>query len=151
MRWLVREFDELTPTELHDALQLRIDVFVVEQRCAYPELDGKDPRATHLLAYDGSRLIGYARWYSSGAEVVMGRIVVRKGSRGVGLAGQVMTRAFEAIGPRTIRISAQSQLRRYYQTLGFKEISEAYDDFGISHIDMVRERIDTATGTPEDD
>ena len=138
MNWLVKTFAELTPGELHDLLRLRTDVFVVEQNCAYPELDGKDPDSTHLLGYIDSELAAYARWYDDGPVVVLGRIVVRTDLRGRGEGRRLMEHVFEAVGKRPIRISAQKQLERYYAVLGFETASEPYDDFGIPHVDMLR-------------
>lgn len=138
MNWICKRFGQLTPGELHDALRLRTDVFVVEQSCAYPEVDGEDPRSTHLLAYDGTRLVAYARWHAESGEIVLGRIVVQQAARGNGVGRALMERAFLEIGTQSIRISAQCQLERYYRELGFSAVSEPYDDFGIPHVDMVR-------------
>ena len=136
--FLVKSFSELTTRELHDLLRLRTEVFVVEQDCAYPEIDGKDPQSTHLLGYLDSSLITYARWYTHGNDTVLGRIVTRPDLRRRGFGGRLMARVFEIIGDRRIRISAQQQLESYYRNLGFETTSEPYDDFGIAHIDMVR-------------
>jgi ElaA protein len=140
LRFVVRTFDELSTRELHDLLRLRTEVFVVEQECAYPEIDGNDPRSTHLLGYLESRLAAYARWYPDGDAVVLGRILTRQDLRRGGLGKQLMAMVFDAIGPREIRISAQLQLEPYYRDMGFETVSERYDDFGIPHIDMVRGR-----------
>ena len=147
MKWVVKAFDELTTHELHDLLRLRIDVFVFEQACAYPELDGKDTQSTHLLGYaEEGGLRAYARWYSSGREVVMGRIVVQEEARNSGLGLQLMEHAFDAIGSQPIRISAQQPLEQYYHGFGFRTISEPYDDFGIPHIDMLKEPTPVSKG-----
>jgi len=136
--FVVRTFDQLSTRELHDLLRLRTEVFVVEQECAYPEIDGKDPRSTHLLGYLDSRLAVYARWYPEGEAVVLGRIVTHPDLRRGGLGKQLMAEVFDTIGPQEIRISAQLQLEQYYRDMGFETVSERYDDFGIPHIDMVR-------------
>ena len=140
LEFVVRTFDELSTRELHDLLRLRTEVFVVEQDCAYPEIDGKDPRSTHLLGYLESRLAAYARWYPEGEAVVLGRIVTRPDLRGGGLGKQLMAIVFDTIGPEEIRISAQLQLEAYYRNMGFETDSEPYEDYGIPHIDMVRGR-----------
>ena len=138
MNWLVRAFEELTPRELHDLLRLRTDVFVVEQHCAYPEIDGKDTHSTHLLGYHGSELGAYSRWYDDGPVVVLGRIVVRSDLRGRGEGRRLVEHVFGLVGDRPIRISAQKHLERYYEGIGFETTSEPYDDFGIPHVDMLR-------------
>ena len=144
MNWVLKEFAELTAAELHDLLELRIQVFVVEQRCAYPEVDGKDLESTHLLGYRASELVAYARWYAATDHVVLGRVVTRSTVRRQGVAQRLLKRAFAAIGPRRIQISAQQYLEPYYQRLGFETVSGVYDDFGIPHIDMIKDQ------SPED-
>jgi ElaA protein len=138
LKWIVRSFDRLSLRELHDLLRLRVDVFVAEQRCAYPEIDGKDPESTHLLGYEDSELCAYARWYPDGRVAVVGRIVVRRNLRRRGLGRELMERIFEGVGDRTIRISAQQRLEGYYQRLGFETRSEPYDDYDIPHVEMHR-------------
>ena len=139
MRWILKEFDELTLLELHDLLRLRTEIFVVEQQCAYPEIDGKDIHSTHLLGYLDSDLAAYARWYPEENYVVMGRIATRRSVRRRGVGVQLMNRAIEAIGSHRIRISAQQHLERYYGKLGFDTGSDIYDDYGIPHVDMIRD------------
>jgi ElaA protein len=146
LRWVRKSFDELTTRELYDLLRLRTDVFVVEQSCAYPEMDGKDPLCTHLLAYEDSQLAAYARWYPDGEQVVLGRIVTRGDLRKRGLNRRLMARVLDAVGARPIRISAQRYLEQYYQSLGFETVSDPYDDFGISHVDMVRQHGERSLG-----
>jgi ElaA protein len=139
LKWAVRPFDRLSLRELHDLLRLRVDVFVAEQRCAYPEIDGKDLESTHLLGYEPSGLAAYARWYPDGRTAVVGRIVVRRDVRGRGIGRELVERIFEAVGDRTIRISAQQRLEGYYQRLGFETSSDPYDDCGVQHVEMFRD------------
>jgi ElaA protein len=139
LRWILKKFSELTVFELHDLLQLRTEIFVVEQQCAYPEIDGKDLYSTHLLGYLDSELAAYARWYPEENSVVMGRIATRATLRRRGVGVQLMNRAIEAIGSHHIHISAQQHLERYYGNLGFETVSDVYDDYGIPHIDMIRD------------
>ena len=138
LTFVVKSFEKLSTRELHDLLRLRIDVFVVEQECAYPEIDGKDPLSTHLLGYVDSDLAVYARWYTEGNGLVLGRITTRQDLRGQGLGRLLMAKVFDSLDPQEIRISAQRQLESYYRDMGFETVSELYDDFGIPHIDMVR-------------
>ena len=113
-------------------------MFVVEQECPYPELDGHDPEAMHLLGRLGSELIAYGRWYLEGDIAVLGRILTRIDHRRRGLARALVAAALDAIGEREVRICAQTYLEGFYRELGFETVSEPYDDHGIAHVDMVR-------------
>lgn len=139
MRFRCLPFVELTTGELHDLLRLRCDVFVVEQRCVYPEIDGRDPRAIHLLGLEGGRLTAYARWLPEGEAVRLGRIVVAPESRGGGRGEELVVRALEEIGPRPVVIHAQAPLEKWYARLGFRTVSEPFDEDGIPHVVMRRE------------
>ena len=141
--WTVLCFQDLGVQRLHALLRLRTDVFVVEQRCAYPELDGRDPEAIHVLGEtpDG-RLIAYARLLPPDDEgwPHIGRVVVDPAHRGRGLGRKVMLRCLEFLeatrGSRASAISAQEHLRGFYESLGYQAVSEVYDWDGIPHIDM---------------
>lgn len=143
--FVCRPFVELTVQQLHDLLRLRCDVFVVEQACIYPEIDGRDPDCRHLLAYDGDDLELCCRWYEqpSGEDagsVVLGRIAARQNSRGKGLGARLMVEALARIGPRRVVLSAQAHLEDFYRRFGFETRGIPYDDAGIAHVDMVRPR-----------
>ena len=140
-----RDFDALSPAELHALLKLRCDVFVVEQNCAFPEIDGKDPLARHLLCHDRADLIGCLRIFApglSGDAARIGRVVVAPPARGTGLGRRLMQAALDEIAARhgkvPVALSAQLHLEAFYASLGFERISETYLEDGIQHCDMQR-------------
>lgn len=139
-----KSFEELTVHELYDCIELREDIFVVEQQCVYKDADGKDKKAIHLLCMDGSTLIAYCRIlppYVSYTETAIGRVVVKKEYRGKLLGKELMNRAItlaKYLYPETdIRISAQEYLLSFYSALGFKAVSDAYLEDNIPHIEML--------------
>lgn len=138
---------ELTTAELHDILALRNRVFVVEQRCAYQDIDGLDLAGgtRHLVGHAGADLLAYARLLAPegpDGPARIGRVIVTGEARGQQLGRQLMERALvscEARWPgRAVAVSAQAHLERFYRGLGFAPVSEVYDDDGIPHVDMVR-------------
>lgn len=143
MNWQLKSFSELTNTELYKLLKARTEVFVVEQNCAYPELDDYDQGSMHLYLEDEGELAALVRLIPSGlkyAEASIGRVMVVKEFRGKGYAREVMEKAINVIAndwkePK-IKIQAQEYLKMFYESLGFKQISDAYLDDGILHIDM---------------
>ena len=148
MHWHTLSFAELTTVQLYELLQLRVEVFVVEQNCPYPELDGKDclPETLHLLGVnDQGELQAYARLLAPGvsyAEVSIGRVLVRDSARGQGIANQLMQQALsecQRVWPaQAIQIGAQQYLAQFYQQFGFQLVSEMYLEDGIPHVDMLR-------------
>lgn len=146
MHWTLKKFSELTVDELHDLLQLRIDIFVVEQNCPYPELDGKDKIAYHYFARDDKKnLVAYTRIFAPGdyyKDAAIGRVVVRASNRRQGLGYALMKGSISAIkdlfGTGQIKIGAQTYLRDFYESLGFEKVGEDYLEDGIPHIYMVR-------------
>lgn len=146
LAWSTRTFEELTNRELHDLLRLRVDVFVVEQRCAYAEVDGRDPAAIHVLGLDGTdEIVAYARILPAKGDEPphIGRVVVHRDHRNKGLASQAMHRALEILKDRTgsthAVLSAQAHLEKYYERFGFLRIGPTYDWDGIPHVDMERQ------------
>lgn len=141
-----RCFDELSLEELYDLMALRTDIFVVEQECAYPELDYQDQQARHIMLYSQKQLVAYARALPPGSvyeEPSIGRVAVRFNYRGRGLARKVFEMALselEASYPKhRIKLQAQTYLEEFYAEYGFKTITEAYPDFGIMHVDMIKQ------------
>ena len=139
----VRRLQAFSAVELYALLKLRVDVFVVEQACAYPELDGKDGEALHLRLLIDGRTAAYARlWQPAGAPPRVGRVLVSPDHRGKRLGEALMQeaiRACEAHFPgEPVALSAQSHLERFYAGLGFSPTSEEYVEDGIAHIDMER-------------
>ena len=148
MIWTAKKFSELTTDEFHDILQLRINTFVVEQNCPYPELDNKDRIAYHLFAStDEGRIVAYTRIFGPGdyySEPAIGRVVVDPEYRMKGLGVELMKNSIElahkVFNSDKIRIGAQKYLRKFYEDLGFVKTGEEYLEDGIPHIHMVRER-----------
>lgn len=144
LRWQLQAFDELSAPQLYALLVERISVFVVEQNCAYPELDGLDPLALHLSAWtSGGKPVAYARILPPGSrfeEPSIGRVLTTAGIRATGLGRELMRRAIRATRQRwpqaAICLSAQRHLERFYASLGFAIVSTPYDEDGIEHIDM---------------
>ncbi|MGV2077708.1 MULTISPECIES: GNAT family N-acetyltransferase [unclassified Rhizobium] len=141
-----RRLDELSAVELYALLKMRVDVFVVEQNCPYPELDGKDADALHLRLLQDGDLIAAARIFApedKDTPAKIGRVVVSPDHRGKRLGDAVMREAIsvcEERYPQTpIYLSAQSHLSRFYGSLGFEPTSKEYLEDGIPHVDMVRQ------------
>ncbi len=137
---VIKPFPELTVHELYEVLKLRIDVFVLEQRCLYPEIDGKDPEAVHVLARQGKELVAYGRWYPSGDRVVLGRIATAARGRGRGWGKAVVAGALRAIGPKDVEVNAQTYLEEFYRNFGFIPQGEPVVEDGIPHIRMLRQK-----------
>jgi len=140
--WHDREFAKLGVGELYAITALRERVFVVEQRCAYLDADGADPRCRHLWAEDeAGAILAYCRLVPAGlkfAEVSIGRVITAPEARGLGLGKELMKRALAAVGAVPVRIGAQAHLERFYGELGFVRASSPYDEDGIPHIEMLR-------------
>jgi ElaA protein len=143
--WTIKRFDELTLEELYAILQLRNEVFIVEQNCVYNDPDGKDQPAWHLMAIEDDRLIAYARILPPGLsynDPAIGRVVTSSSKRGSGLGRELMKRSIEAceklFGKSSITLSAQVYLQSFYESLGFIVVGEEYLDDGIPHIKMSR-------------
>ena len=144
LEWSVHRFNELSVDMLYAILRLRVDVFVVEQECPYPEVDGQDPAALHIVARqaDGA-LAAYARILPPQEDGFphIGRVVLPKEQRGTGLGKLLMEEAFDALreryGSARSAIAAQTHLQQFYQDLGYVRTSEDYLWDGIPHVDMI--------------
>ncbi|MEH1013071.1 GNAT family N-acetyltransferase [Micromonospora sp. CPCC 206060] len=140
----VAAFSDLAVRTLHDLLRLRIDVFVVEQECAYPELDGRDvePDTRHLwLEHDGLP-VAYLRILTDPDGVArIGRVVVAPAARGAGHAGRLLAEALALVGHRRCVLNAQSHLVDFYARYGFVVDGEEYLEDGIPHRPMRREPV----------
>ncbi|MBB4215140.1 GNAT family N-acetyltransferase [Rhizobium anhuiense] len=142
----LKKLEELPARELFDLMRMRVDVFVVEQNCPYPELDGKDIDALHLRLLEDAELLGAARIlkpYEPRDPSTIGRVVVSPAHRGKRLGDALMREAItacERLYPANpIALSAQAHLRRFYESFGFVGISQEYLEDGIPHIDMIRQ------------
>jgi len=147
--WHSIPFSELSTQQLYQLLKLRVDVFVVEQNCPYPELDGKDTLAgvEHLLGYADAELVACARLLPPGTSydnTSIGRVATKQSARGDGLGHQLIKEALtrcEALWPnKTIDIGAQQHLKNFYASHGFETISEMYLEDDIPHVDMRLEK-----------
>ncbi|KAB2657131.1 GNAT family N-acetyltransferase [Brucella tritici] len=137
------QLDNLAPRALYAMLKLRVDVFVVEQKCPYPEIDGKDFEAFHLRILDGEELAGSLRVLppeQAGKPVKIGRVVVAPDYRGYKLGQRLMKEAIEFAHDRfpgiAIELGGQSHLQKFYGSFGFVAISDEYLEDGILHVDM---------------
>ena len=146
MQWIVKTFEELTTTELYAVLRLRSEVFVVEQECAYPDLDNSDQKALHLMGYDAEQeLVAYTRLFGPGIkydQASIGRVVTSKKARGTGAGRALMEKSIATVearfGKGAIKIGAQQYLQKFYTSLGFVQSSEMYLEDKIPHIEMIR-------------
>lgn len=135
-------FDELDATTAYDVWRLRQQVFIVEQRSPYPDLDGRDgePTTRHLLVRRGGDLVGYARVLDDGDWARIGRVLVVPHARGQGLADQLVRAALDVIGDREVRLDAQTGLVDWYASYGFHVSGREFDDDGVLHVPMTRPR-----------
>jgi ElaA protein len=145
MTWHLKKFDDLIPKELYAILQLRNEVFVVEQNCVYQDADNKDQLSYHLMGYDEGKLLAYTRIVPPGVsyeEPSVGRVVTSPEVRRSGIGKELMIESVKAVhrlyGNQPIRIGAQLYLRKFYESLGFKKTSEVYLEDNIEHIEMLR-------------
>jgi ElaA protein len=148
MEWHCRRFDALGRDELYGILQLRVEVFVVEQRCPYQELDGKDQVALHIFASDGKRIVATARVLPPGERdgrdaAWIGRVVTAAAVRGSGVGKELMTRALAAVrehfGDVAVRLNAQKQVSPFYAAFGFTVDGDEFLEDDIPHVPMARE------------
>jgi ElaA protein len=148
-------FEELGPALLYELLRFRQAIFVVEQSCAYPDLDGLDQGAQHLLLRIDGALAGCVRLipFPEERRVNIGRVAVVETARGKGLARQMMIEALARCRrdypDYAVRLSGQTYLAPFYESLGFVTISPPYDDYGIPHVDMVLRPNSGHSGTAE--
>lgn len=137
----VASFRDLDTTTLYALLKLRVDVFVVEQKCFYPELDGRDPEpgTRHLWLSRDREPIAYLRLLADpdGVERI-GRVVVAPGERGGGHAGRLMDEALTVIGNRPSILDAQAHLVDFYRRYGYAAQGEEFVEDGIPHVTMTR-------------
>ena len=146
LTWTTKPFDALTLTELYALLQLRSEVFVVEQACAFQDIDGQDQAATHLLGYtETGELAAYTRLFNAGIsypEASIGRVVTSPKFRRFGLGRELLRQSIAAVetlfGPQPIQIGAQLYLKEFYESFGFQQHGEGYLEDGIPHIHMIR-------------
>jgi ElaA protein len=142
--WKRLSFEEFTINELYHVLQLRSEVFVVEQDCVYQDIDFKDQKALHILGYKNDKLVAYTRIFKAGdylKEASIGRVLVKKDERKYGYGHDLMKESIVTIlkefKTSIIHISAQTYLEKFYNTHGFQQTGEGYLEDGIPHIKMI--------------
>lgn len=143
LNFKIKRFNELSTKELYSLLQLRSEVFVVEQNCVYQDIDGKDEKAIHIIGYFQNELVAYSRLFNKDdyfKNASIGRVVVRSKHRDKSFGHELMNASIKAINnifnETTIEISAQEYLQKFYETHGFIKISEVYLEDDIPHIRM---------------
>lgn len=146
--WVLKAFKELTILELYEILKLRNQVFVVEQNCPYQDLDDKDKVSYHIFKWDNNKITAYSRIIPqdvSYKEASIGRVAIdlefRQKGIGVELMNYSIQNCISIYNCDSIRISAQSYLKLFYERLGFLQTSDEYLEDGIPHIEMLYKKI----------
>lgn len=141
----VKSFKELTTLELYYLLQLRSEIFVVEQDCVYQDIDGKDENALHVIGFKNEKIVAYTRIFKPGDYFEIssiGRVVVAKNERHNKYGYDIMNASINAVknyfNTTNIKISAQQHLEKFYNNLGFKKVGEWYLEDNIPHIAMLK-------------
>lgn len=144
MQWTLKQYDELTTDELYAILQLRNEVFVVEQNCPYQDLDNKDQASWHFMGWQDHILLAYTRLLPPGLafkEPSIGRVVTAPSIRRTGIGRILMQKSIahchQLFGNTSIQIGAQQYLESFYTSLGFEISGSSYLEDGIPHIHMV--------------
>jgi ElaA protein len=146
LHWVFKPFHQLSVDELYQLLQLRSEVFVVEQNCVFQDMDNKDQHSHHLLGYSVNLLAAYTRIVPKGISYddypSIGRVVTSPKVRGEGRGKELMEESIRQLhhlyGPVSIKIGAQLYLKKFYESLGFEQCGHVYDEDGIDHIPMLR-------------
>jgi len=146
--WYYKPFKDLTNIELYQILQLRNEVFIVEQNCPFQDLDNKDFKCFHLMGFDTEtqKVMAYTRIVPEGIsyeEASIGRVVTSPLARGGGVGRTLMQKSIELLeeiyGGVPIKIGAQLYLKKFYESFGFEQVEDIYLEDGIEHILMVRD------------
>lgn len=147
LNWIYKPFNELTTIELYAILQLRSEVFVVEQNCVYQDIDGKDTKSTHLMAWHNDKLVAYTRLVPPGVsftEASIGRVITSPFYRGLGIGITLLEKSIAHIlvtyDTNKIRIGAQLYLKKFYEGFGFVAEGDEFLEDGIPHIEMLLEK-----------
>lgn len=142
---ICKAFDELTPRQMYEMLRLRSEVFVVEQNCVFLDLDNKDQECYHLLIYKNGVLEACARLLPAAVsypQMSIGRIVTSPATRGSGLGKKLVeiaiSECYNLFGEGPIQIGAQLYAKGFYESFGFEQTGEVYDEDGIDHIHMIK-------------
>lgn len=145
IQWTLTKFDDLSAIELYKIMQLRNEVFVVEQNCVYQDADNKDISSWQFMGWANEKLVAFTRLLPPGLayeQASIGRVVTSPSARRSGIGKELMERSIKEIknlfGEVPIKIGAQLYLQKFYTSLGFVQTSEIYLEDGIKHIEMVR-------------
>jgi ElaA protein len=146
IQWKCTSFDQLTARELYAILQLRNQVFVIEQQCIFQDADNKDQYCYHHAGWKEDQLVAYTRLVPAGIiykEASIGRVVtsppVRKAGYGKLLMEHSINWIYSQWGNQPIRIGAQLYLKKFYESLGFLQCSDIYLEDNIEHILMLKD------------
>lgn len=146
--WHFKAFRNLSKSELYNIIQLRIQVFIIEQNAPYQDCDGKDFDSFHLFGTKNNKIIAYARLIPAGISYVepcLGRVVTSEKYRKHGYGKKLVELALEIMKTQfktsACRISAQLYLQSFYESYGFKRVSETYLEDGLPHIEMSRSEV----------
>lgn len=146
IKWICKYFDELTPHELYAIIQLRNEVFVVEQNCVFQDADDKDQQCYHFMGWQNDKLVAYTRLVPIGVAYKdfpsIGRVITSSSVRRSGIGRILMEKSIEEIqslsGTAPIKIGAQLYLKKFYESFGFIQTSEIYLEDDIQHVEMIR-------------
>lgn len=145
IQFYIKKFNQLTSLEVYHILQLRSAVFVVEQDCIYQDIDNKDQQAFHVLGFKNNQLIAYSRIFDSGDyfnQPSIGRIVIKQSERNFSYGHDLVDFSIQYIlqnfKEKSILISAQLYLEKFYKSHGFNKKGKEYLEDGIPHIKMLR-------------
>ena len=142
VKFEVKKLQEIDSNTLHNIFLLRAEVFIVEQECIYQDIDGKDLKSIHIIGKKNQEIVAYSRIMNLKNDFSsIGRVLVKKDSRGKGLGKKLMKKSIEEAIKEyrkiKIKISAQEYLRKFYTEIGFKHTGKSYLEDGIPHIEMI--------------
>jgi ElaA protein len=145
MEFIIKSFKEFTVDELYEILQLRSEIFVVEQDCVYQDIDFKDQKSLHVFSRKNKKIVAYTRIFKPGdyfENASIGRVLVSASERKFGYGHDLMKATIKAVQDRfkvdAITISAQEYLKKFYETHNFIQVGKGYLEDGIPHIEMIR-------------
>jgi ElaA protein len=145
MKWILKKFEDLTLDELYAILQLRNEVFVVEQNCVYQDTDNLDQKAWHLMGWQENKLMAYTRILPPGivyTEPAIGRVVISPAIRNTGWGKELMHQSLAAceklFGNTSVTLNAQVYLKKFYESLEFETSGDPFSEDGIEHVKMTR-------------
>lgn len=145
LNWVCKKFEDLTPHELYAIIRLRNAVFVVEQNCVFQDADDKDQNSYHLMGWNNNVLAAYTRLVPPGIayeQMSIGRVVTdpqfRREGAGKLLMRESIKQCYLLFGKNEIQIGAQLYLKKFYESFGFEQIGEVYDEDGIDHVHMIK-------------